>query len=638
MEAQTDESPAPVAAGNGAEKEHGEALDRDYSKVDEETLHEQMRNGDRAAQDEILRRDAAVAFDQGDQEPDQAERKSASTTLVEIALDRYTFGQSTTGETFAIPRSGPRVVAMLRGSKTSLRGQLARVYFQTRGKAASQQALSDAMAVLEGMAQEADPRELYLRVAQHDDALWLDLGDATGRAIRIDGSGWTVEDTVPVLFKRTSLNTALPEPEHGDLDELWGWVNTPASDRPLILAYLVAALYSNAPHPVLGLFGEQGCAKSTTTKVIVSLIDPSPVPIRKAPRDAEAWVTAAAGSWMVGLDNLSDINAWLSDSLCRAVTGEGDVRRRLYTDAEHQVFSFRRCLILNSIDAGALRGDLAERMLPVHLEPIPEDHRLAEEELWPAWHEAHPRLLGAVLDLAARVARVKPEVSLPSKPRMADFAKVVAAVDRVLGGDGLSRYLSKQRSLATDTLTGDSFVMAITTKITDFEGSSADLLDYLHPAEGRLPRDWPSNARAATQRIHRYAPALRKAGWTVEDDGGQNHRNVVLWTLRHPEKAGISSSPASQPRSTGPSASHARQARHDCRQSQDDDPWLDEYDAGEAGSGGERERIANAIGARPVNPEAVIALLSGDDIHDLRQGAMPAEALEHMIQRAGGAA
>ena len=66
----------------------------------------------------------------------QAGSVSAATTLVEMAQEMYEFGVSTLGETYAIPKSDPKCVAMLRGSKTSLRKQLARRYFQEHSRAA----------------------------------------------------------------------------------------------------------------------------------------------------------------------------------------------------------------------------------------------------------------------------------------------------------------------------------------------------------------------------------------------------------------------------------------------------------------------------------------------------------------------
>lgn len=473
-------------------------------------------------------------------EEDKGEKKPAATLLVEIAEEMYSFGISDTGEAFGVPRSGPRVLRMLRGGKTSLRGQLSREYFRRHGKAAAQQALADALLVIEGIAQDSDETELHLRVARHDGALWLDLGDHDGRAVRVTSDGWTVEPQAPVLFRRTALNSPLPVPERGELSELWDWLNVDAEDQPLVAAWLVAALHAEIPHPILSISGEQGTGKSTAEKVLVSVLDPSPVPLRKPPRDADAWVTAAAGSWVVGLDNLSDVTSWLSDSMCRAVTGDGDVRRRLYTDADMAVFSFRRCLILNGIDLGAVRGDLADRLLPIQLATIPDGQRLQETELWPRWERVHPRILGALLDLAASVETASPFVRLDSKPRMADYARVLAAVDHVLGTDGLSRYLTKQNELATDSLTGDAFISAISDVLCGdtFTGSAADLLAKVDAAadEKRPPKGWPSTARQVTTRLRRQAPVMRKAGWHVTEDDGANKRNAVVWTITPPAR------------------------------------------------------------------------------------------------------
>ena len=191
--------------------------------------------------------------------------------------------------------------------------------------------------------------------------------------------------------------------------------------------------------------------------MIISLVDPSPVPLRKPPRDAEAWVTAAAGSWVVALDNMTHIPDWLSDSLCRAVTGDGDVRRMLYANFELVVFSFRRCVVMSGIDLGALNGDLVDRLLPVHLDVIPPAQRREESALWERWGLAYPRILGALLTALSDLIRILPAVELDAPPRMADFAKVLAGVDRLYGTHGLELYIDKARSIATESLTADPF-------------------------------------------------------------------------------------------------------------------------------------------------------------------------------------
>jgi Mg-chelatase subunit ChlI len=54
--------------------------------------------------------------------------------------------------------------------------------------------------------------------------------------------------------------------------KLWQQLNVAEPDRPLVLAWLIAAIANpNMPHPILSFSGEQGTAKSTTTKRIVEL-------------------------------------------------------------------------------------------------------------------------------------------------------------------------------------------------------------------------------------------------------------------------------------------------------------------------------------------------------------------------------
>jgi len=493
--------------------------------------------------DQLGRAEDAIEAAANAEQATETDRKSAATRLVEMAMEKYSFGISTVGEAYALPKSGPKIVALLRGSKTSLRGQLAREYFRKTRKAAPQQALADALAVLDGMCQESQEAELYLRVAKHDGALWLDLGDQSGRAVKITPESWIIHDEPPVLFKRTVLNSALPEPVAGDLTDLWGLLNVSVEDQPLLAAWLVASLFPDIAHPVLGFLGEQGTAKTTAQKMLVNAVDPGPVPTRKPPRDPDSWVTAAAGSWVVGLDNLSKIPEWLSDSICRAVTGDGDVRRKLYTDGEHKVFAFRRCVCLNGIDLGSMRGDLAERLLPIQMEVIPESKRITEEEVRNRWEEVHAGILGAILDLTAEVIRLLPFVELASQPRMADFARILAAVDMVMDTSGLEHYIAKQKTIALDSLSSDPFVLALADMLSNFTGTSAELLALLAP--DKPPKDWPTDARAVTTRLRRNAPALRKAGWTVTDDGGANISNSLRWTLNPPEIGRKSSSSGS---------------------------------------------------------------------------------------------
>lgn len=461
------------------------------------------------------------------------EKRSVATQLVDLADTRWHFGISTEGEAFALPHTGPQVVRMLTGSR-SIRAELADLFQETTGKVAGQQALADAVLVLEGRARRHEPVPLALRVAYVDGAVWLDLGTLTGEAVKVTAAGWEVVAAPPILFRRTALSGVLPEPATGgDLAELWDLLNVVPESRPVLLAWLVAALLPDLPHPIAALVGEQGTGKSTASRMLAGLLDPSPAQLRKPPRDVEGWTTAAAGSWLVGVDNLSTIPAWWSDSLCRAVTGDGDVRRRLYSDADLTVFAFRRVVLLNGIDLGAVRDDLAERLLTVELHRITE--RRYDADLAAAWDDAHPRILGALLDLAAQVLKVLPDVVLTDPPRMADFARILAAVDRITGTTGLATYGRLAADLAADAVTGDPVLTAITERVTEpWTGSAAELLEVLGEPHAEHRREWPKNARAMTTILRRRAPALRRLGWTVDDLGRQGKANAIRFAVAPP--------------------------------------------------------------------------------------------------------
>ena len=471
---------------------------------------------------------------------DGEKKKSAAARLTEIARDRYEFGVSETGHCYALPLFGPRVMVMLTGKGGSLRAELAAAYLDEYGSPPPQQALQDAMQALQGLALRATARALALRVADYDEHLWLDLGDDTGEIVRIGAKGWEIVGEAPVLHRRTALTAPLARPAaRGDLSRLWSLLNVAPADRAVLTAFLVASLMPDIPHPILLLTGEQGSGKSTAAKIIGSIVDASTVPLRKPPRDLDSWTTAAFGSHVVAVDNLSVLPDWLSDALCRAATGDGDVKRSLFTDGDLFVFQFKRVVILNGIDVGSVRDDLADRLVTVDLHRIDETERARDDDLTQRWQDALPDILGGLLDLTTRVLEVLPGIHLDRAPRMADFAHVLAAVDRIQGSDGLARYRDQAGALASDAVASDPVLSAMAEAVPGpWEGSSADLLERLEETlpEGRPPKEWPKSARVLTSLLKRRAPSLRRLGWTVEQldkrtEGGKP------WRLSPPDKS-----------------------------------------------------------------------------------------------------
>lgn len=458
-------------------------------------------------------------------------RPSQADLLVELARERYRLGRALDDEPFAVPLNGPRIVRPLRGGRASVRAELAAAFAERYEKAPSATALADALLVLEGLALREPRERLELRVARAGAARYLDLGDETGRAVEITRDGWRLVESPPVLFRRTEPMLPLPAPVcGGDVDELRDLLNVSDDDWPLVLAWEVAALEPGIPHPILAPLGAQGSAKSTMARILAGVLDPSAAVLRSSPRDPTDWAVAAAASWVVALDNVSSVRGWLSDALCRAVTGDGLVRRALYTDSGISVLAFRRCVLLTAIDLPAVRGDLAQRLLVVRLEEIPDERRREDAEVQAAFEACHARVLGALLDLAVEVERA--DVRLGRLPRMADFARILAGVDAVLGTSGLERYLDQAADLQREALEADPFGTAVVDLVRSsggsWSGEAGELLERIAPE--RPPKGWPASPRAARAALERLRVPLRAAGveFSVERRGHERRRLIRL--------------------------------------------------------------------------------------------------------------
>lgn len=407
---------------------------------------------------------------------------------------------------------------------------LSRSYFNLTQRTPGSQALADATNVLEGMAvHDGEQRDVHVRVALHQGRLYLDLVDAGWRVVEIDTTGWRILDRSPVPFRRPKGLTALPAPERGgSVDDLRPFVNVASEeDWRLMVACLLQAFRPGKPSPVLCLHGEQGCAKSTTARVIRSLIDPNVASLRKEPREDRDLVIAASNSWLIVYDNLSAIPPWLSDALCRLATGGGLSTRELYSDKEEAIFDVMRPVVLTSIEDLASRGDLLERAVVLRLPRITDDKRQTEAEFWAAFEAARPRILGAMLDAVSSALANANRVRLKGLPRMADFCQWASDAGHALGwkdGAFLAAYRGNRADANEMALDADVIVPHLrkfAQAHSPWEGTAAELLLALNTAvvgNETKEKDWPKKAHTLSGRLRRLSPNLRAIGLLIEFD------------------------------------------------------------------------------------------------------------------------
>ena len=474
--------------------------------------------------------------------------------LIEIAREAEFF-QTPEGKAFAdIENDGHRETWPLRSKQFSQWLKLR--FYRATGGTPRPEALQSALDLMEVTARsDAPERIVHVRVAECADKLYLDLADKEWRAVEIDATGWRVSERPPVRFRRAPGMLTLPEPvPGGSIGALRSFLNVKSeNDFVLVVSWLLACLRSPGPYPVLVLSGEQGSAKSTFSATLRALVDPNQAPLRALPSVDRDLFVAANNGHVLAFDNVSNLPAWISDTLCRLATGAGFSVRQLYTDSEEVLFHASRPVILNGIEDIVTRPDLADRAVFLTLEPISDGSRRTEAELRTAFEVERPRILGALLDAMVTGLKRRPGTHLSKLPRMADFALWATACEPAFwpAGTFIAAFTNNRRRVVDDVVDADPVSAAIRTMMserTEWTGTATALLEALGEFAGEKiikSRNWPDSPRALSNRLRRSATFLRNVGleFDFERQGRAGARIIRITSVRISSASSASSAP-----------------------------------------------------------------------------------------------
>jgi len=376
---------------------------------------------------------------------------------------------------------------------------------------------------------DGEKHDLSYRAAIHEGNIWIDLGDEQRRAVKVSTTGWKVVESadVPILFKRYAHMKALPVPvQGGKFKHLKKSIHVKNKDIWILLqVWLVTAFIPNIPRPGLVFHGLHGAGKSVAGLLLRSLIDPSEIALLPTPTNHNEFVQQINSNFLIVLDNLQFLKPWMSDDLCRAVTGGSFSKRKLYTDNDEIIYKFIRLFILNGISNPIGASDILDRSILIELGRIPTDQRKTEAEIMAVFTESAPGILGAIFDVLSITLRTKDDFKMSQLPRMADWAKYAYAAAEALGIGG-NRFLKAyenniqlQHHEVVDNDPVASTVKALAEKSTEISGTPTEIHQkckrYLGEGEHKA-NSWPKNASHFSKRLKVASNNLRELGIFVE--------------------------------------------------------------------------------------------------------------------------
>ncbi|MDR0936628.1 MAG: hypothetical protein LBM98_08115 [Oscillospiraceae bacterium] len=379
-----------------------------------------------------------------------------------------------------------------------------------------------------------EPRKFDLRVSNRPDGIYYDLSNGRGQAVRINQDGWQICENTNIYFKSHKAQTpqVFPVPGERNITSLFDIIKINDEYKCLFLCWLVSCFVPDFSHVIPVLSGEPGSGKTTALKYIKQLIDPVALyNLDIEARDKEFFI-ATTFNYFLPYDNGDSITKARSNTLCRLISGEGQVLKELYTTSDAKVFNIQRIIAMAGVNAIATRADLLQRCIMIKLNEIDKFHIEDELDLEVQFDALRPYILGSIFTILSEAMRIRPGVELKEKSRMAAFEKWGYAIGEAMqrlgigysGAQFLEEYHNNKK-VQTDVVISNSVVaMAIVNLMEekdDWYGSATELLDCVREyAKSELMasnnRGIPQSARSLGHKLPYVKSALRSAGIWVE--------------------------------------------------------------------------------------------------------------------------
>jgi hypothetical protein len=445
-------------------------------------------------------------------------------------------------------------------------------FYDEYGRAAPIETFKTALRTIEARTiSELTSFQLFPRVAQVEDTdghrvIYLDRGDPTGEALRIDHTGWTLIKDPPVKFVRPEGGIGeLPSPlPGGNIDDLEKLLNL-RSRRDFVLAvgWVLACYQPKYALLVALILGRHGSAKTSALRRLCALIDPLIAAPDEPVREDREVIVVAQESYVQATDNVVHMKPSRQAVYCRMSTGGTQRGRRLYTTAEAYRISAQRPVIMTAMRMVVTAPDLIDRTAIIGMGPPFEEEneskrkeeRVLEAEFRAAW----PKLFGCVLKAVVEGLRhLRAGEGVPGQlPRMADFASWTYRCEAGLGwerGTILQAYRESLDEYAKDIAELDTIASSLLQFMLDhsdgWRGSVALLgaeLNRLDGGRATRGRGWSWDLKDLSASIEDLASVLFRNGLKVARTHSGGKREVVIEWLPQGKPNGEDHTPPPQP-------------------------------------------------------------------------------------------
>ena len=274
--------------------------------------------------------------------------------------------------------------------------------------------------------------ELNTRFGGNNEEIYYQLNEK--EMVVINKNGYKINDINRPLFRWLSISREQDKPINTNdmnyLKKMMNSFNIDKEQKLIFLVYIISLFIPNIPKPVLIIQAEKESGKTTNSKKIKSLVDPSAINLTGFPKNEEILAQMLDHSALINFDNLNKLEDWQSDALCRAYSGENFAKRSLFSDDDDFLFKYKSAIMLNGINCPALREDLLDRSIIINLKRI-KDYK-EETLIFKEWNDLKPYVLDNIFKVIPKSLNIYDSISLTNLARTADWCKWGYCIAEVL--------------------------------------------------------------------------------------------------------------------------------------------------------------------------------------------------------------
>ena len=389
---------------------------------------------------------------------------------------------------------------------------------------------------------------VYNRIAGNENEIYFFLSDDMWNTVVIAEDGWEIVQQTDYKFLKKANTKAQVFPKNHkskQLDDLLRrFVNLDKESYALFKIALIQYFFPNSSHYIAVISSEHGTGKSTITKLIRELIDPSVANVSFIPDNTEEIKNHLANNMVVAFDNTKHQKDIVSDILCSAVTGSSFTKRTLYTTADETILNVHNIVILNGINIVPNKSDLLERSILFELKKIPTDKRKTDKEFWDKFAKYKPYILGEIFSIISKALGIRKNLSLTKTHRMSDAYTDMVAIAMAMGyteGEFSQIFYSNRKKLEKAYSEGNYFVSSIVEYMEErnnkpIENTMTHIYQLIKNSKKGDVRFFPKSASSFSRKLKEEESALNLAGYKVYIDPKKDATYLKIEKIKEREK------------------------------------------------------------------------------------------------------